>query len=216
LLIIDHMTLIQQLIAEGTLKTPRIIAAFEKIRREDFVLAPLKGESEKNQPLPIGRGQTISQPYTVALMLEWLQPEEGDSVLDVGSGSGWTAALLAEIIGEKGRVYALERIPELKEFGEKNAEKYGFVSSGRVKFSLGDGWAGLPKYAPFDKIHVAAGAEEIPKPLKDQLKIGGRLVMPVGPGFNHDIVLLEKMDDKEFKEKRHPGFAFVPLISNID
>ncbi|MCX7779018.1 MAG: protein-L-isoaspartate O-methyltransferase [Patescibacteria group bacterium] len=204
--------LIDQLVEQGYLRTPEIIKAFYKIKREDFLLPEFRGEAEANYPLPIGYGQTISQPLTVAFMLELLQPKKGDKVLDVGSGSGWTTALLAEIVGEKGRVFALEIIPELKEYGEKRTKKYNFVSSGRVVFICGDGSKGLVKEAPFDKIHVAAAATRVPQDLLDQLKIGGRLVIPVGVE-SQEVVLIEKIGEKKYQEKKYPGFLFVPLIT---
>lgn len=198
--------LIEQLIKEGYLKSPRIIEAFKKVRRADFV----RGEDIDfadgyNAPLSIGFGQTISQPLTVAFMLELLQPEKGDRVLDVGSGSGWQTALLCQIVGKDGFVYAVERIPELKEFGENNIKKYNFKN---VEFICGDGSAGLSGKAPFDKIVAAAAADEIPLAWKKQLKTGGRLVAPV----KNSIWLLVKRGRGEFEEEEHPGFVFVPLI----
>jgi len=204
--------LIEQLIKAGHLKTPRIISAFRKIKRKDFVLAETKDEVEGNYPLPIGFGQTISQPFTVAFMFELCQPKEGDRVLDIGSGSGWTTALFAEIVGESGKVYGIELIPQLKEFGETNVKKYNFVSSGRAVFICGDGSKGLPQYAPFNIIHVAAAAADIPSVLLDQLAIGGRLVIPEGT-TTQDMVLITRISDRRFEEKRFPGFVFVPLIT---
>lgn len=197
--------LIKQLIQQGYLKTPRIIEAFKKIKRVDFVMEKLKEDADVNAPLPIGWGQTISQPLTVAFMLELLQPEPGDKILDIGAGSGWQTALLAHIVGEKGKVFAMERIPELVEFGEKNVEKYNFET---VNFICGDGSKGLSMAAPFDKIIAAAAAEEIPEAWREQLKVGGRLVTPV----QSSIWLLIKESDDKFKEHEFPGFAFVPLI----
>jgi protein-L-isoaspartate(D-aspartate) O-methyltransferase len=203
--------LIEQLIKAGYLKTPHLISAFRKIKRKDFVLSEMTEEAEGNYPLPIGFGQTISQPYTVAFMFELCQPKEGDKVLDIGSGSGWTTALFAEIVGERGRVYAIELIPELKEFGENNTRKYNFVASGRAVFICGDGSKGLPEHAPFNVIHVAAAAADIPQALLDQLAIGGRLIIPEGT-TTQDMVLITKISDRRFEEKRFPGFVFVPLI----
>ncbi len=204
--------LVDQLIDQGILKTPEIIAAFRKINRRDFMVEAAKDKAEVNEPFPIGFNQTISQPSTVAFMLELLQPKKGQIILDIGSGSGWTTALLSEIVGETGKVYAVEIIEELKEFGEKNAEKYGFVSRGIAKFICADGSKGLEEYAPFDRIHVAAAASEIPRPLLEQLRIGGRLVIPVGV-YTQDMVLVRKIDEDQYEREKHPGFVFVPLIS---
>ena len=209
--------LINQLIQQGYLKSPLIIEAFRKIERKDFVPESLKIESDVNAPLPIGWGQTISQPLTVAFMLELLQPEPGDKILDIGSGSGWQSAILAYIVSKIknksiscGKIYAIERILELMEFGEKNVAKYNFVEKGIVSFICGDGSRGLKMEAPFDKIIVAAAADKIPKAWKEQLKIGGRLVMPI----KSSIWLLVKESEKKFKEQEFPGFAFVPLIKD--
>ncbi|MCD6471162.1 protein-L-isoaspartate O-methyltransferase [bacterium] len=207
------MSIIEQLVKDGYLKTPRIIKAFRKIKRKDFVLPQLKSEAEMNYPLTIGFGQTISQPLTVAFMFELCQPKKGNKVLDIGSGSGWTTALFAEIVGKEGKVYGIERIEELKNFGEGNTKKYDFVSSGRAVFICGDGSKGLKEHAPFDVIHVGAAAASIPRPLLKQLKVGGRLVIPVGLK-SQEIVLVKKIASDRYKEERYPGFIFVPLISD--
>ena len=202
--------LINQLIQEGYLKTPRIIEAFRAIKREDFLPEDLKNEAEINAPLPIGYGATISQPLTVAFMLELLQPEPGDKILDIGSGSGWQTAMLAYIVGEKGKVFAIERIPELVEFGKRNVAKYNFLEKGIVEFICADGSKGLEQAASFSGIIAAAACDEIPEAWKEQLKIGGRLVTPV----KSSIWLLIKKSQAEFEEQEFPGFAFVPLISD--
>jgi len=204
------MSLVDDLIKKGYLKTPRIIEAFKEIKRVDFVLEELKNEAEIDAPLPIGWGQTISQPLTVAFMLELLQPEPGDKILDIGSGSGWQTALLAHIVGEKGKVYAVERIPALIEFSKRNIKKYGFGEKGIVEFICKDGSKGLKEAAPFDKIIAGAAGEKIPQAWKEQLKVGGRLVAPV----LSSIFLLIKRSEKEFEQKEFPGFAFVPLIED--
>jgi len=200
--------LIANLIKDRYLKTPRLIEAFGKIKREDFVPDDLKNEADINAPLPIGFGQTISQPLTVAFMLELLQPQPGEKILDIGSGSGWQTALLAYCVGVEGKIFGIERIAELMEFGKKNIAKYNFIKKEIVEIILGDGTKGLEKEAPFDKIIAAASAREIPEAWRRQLKIGGRIVAPV----EDSIWLLVKKSDTEFEEKEFPGFVFVPLI----
>lgn len=206
------MKLIESLIREGWLKTERIIKAFQKIKREDFLPDNLKHLADLNEALPIGYGQTISQPLVVAFMLELLEPKEGDKILDIGSGSGWTTALLAEIVGKKGKVIGIEIIPELKEFGEKNVSKYNFLKEKRVKFICQDGTEGFKKEAPFDGILCSAALkEEVPIEWKKQLKIGGRLVTPIG----FSLWKFLKKEENEFEKKEYPGFAFVPLVKNV-
>jgi len=194
--------------------TLRIIRAFKKIKREDFLLPEDKSKAGIDNALPIGYGQTISQPAVVAFMLELLQPKAGDKILDVGSGSGWTTALLAEIIGKQGKVYGIERVLELKNFSEQNISKYNFVKKGRVTIIHGDGYAGLPEYAPFDKILVSAAAPEVPLKLLAQLKVKGRMVIPIGRQYeSQEIVLYRKISKDKFEIEHFPGFAFVPLVN---
>ncbi|MBU2635437.1 protein-L-isoaspartate O-methyltransferase [Patescibacteria group bacterium] len=204
------MDLIDSLIEEGWLKTPRIIDAFRKIKRVDFMSEDIKDLAELNEALPIGSGQTISQPLTVAFMLEQLQPEAGDNILDIGSGSGWTSALLAQIVGSNGKITAIEIIPELKEFGEKNVSKYNFIKKGIVQFICTDGSKGYKEEAPFNRILASASAEKIPQAWKEQLEIKGRIVAPV----RNSIWVLIKKSKEEFEETEHPGFAFVPLVED--
>ncbi len=205
------MSLVDSLIKEGWLKTPRIIDAFKKIERKDFLPGGMKDLSELNEALPIGLGQTISQPLVVAFMIEQLWPQPGDKILDIGSGSGWTTALLAEIVGPEGKIISVELIPELKEFGEKNVSKYDFVKMGRVRFVCSDGSKGYGREAPYDRILASASANRVPDSWKEQLKTGGRIVAPVGSSI---VVINKKLLDgkAEFEEKEHQGFVFVPLI----
>lgn len=198
--------LIEKLVNEKFLKTPEVIEAFYKIKRQDFLPAEIVDQESFDIPLPIGHDQTISQPYTVAFMLEALKLKKGQKALDIGSGSGWSTALLAEIVGPKGKVFGIERIKELKEFGEKNAAKYNFNN---VTFIHGDGTKGLPNKAPFDRIMVSAAAFRIPKALKEQLAIGGRMIIPTEA---QDLRIIERVSDKNFSEVIHQGFLFVPLV----
>ena len=231
------MSLIDDLIEGGWLKDDRIISAFTKIKRVDFVTPGMEELSQLNEALPIGFGQTISQPLVVGFMIELLDPREGEKILDVGSGSGWTTALLAELVGEMGKVVAVELIPELKTFGEANVRKYDFVERGIAQFICGDGSKGYKSQAPFDKILASASIQsvkvdeagaregkedksssspfagaregkEIPPEWKDQLKIGGRIVTPI----DSSIWLFVKKSETEFEKTEYPGFVFVPFV----
>lgn len=206
----SYSQLLENLIASGYLKTPLLIEAFKKINRADFLPDDLKNEAGVNAPLPIGFGQTNSQPLTVAFMLELLAPQPGEKILDVGAGSGWTSALLAYCVSEQGKVYAIERIPELCEFGKNNVAKYNFINKVTVEFACADGTKGWPEKAPFDKIIAAASAQEIPVAWREQLKVNGKMVLPI----KNSIWLITKKPADKFSEKEFPGFAFVPLISD--
>jgi protein-L-isoaspartate(D-aspartate) O-methyltransferase len=199
------MSFIEDLIKEKWLKTPRIIEAFQKIKRADFLPLNIKNLAESDTALPIGFSQTISQSLVVAFMLEQLEPKAGEKILDIGSGSGWTSALLAEIVGPKGKVIAVELIPELAEFGKRNAAKYNLP----VKFICADGSKGYKEEAPYDKILASASAKEIPLAWKKQLKTGGIIVAPV----ENSIWRIVKKSESRFEETEYPGFVFVPLIS---
>lgn len=209
------MSLIDNLIKHGYLKTPVIISAFKKIKRQNFLRLEETGLAEIDAPVSIGYGQTISQPATVAFMLEKLKPRAGEKILDVGVGSGWTAALLAEAVGSAGRIYGVERIGELADFATANINKYNFIRKGLVQIFCTDGYKGLPEFAPFDKILVSAAAKEIPEELLKQLKVGGRLVLPLGgQGQIQTVAVIEKQTAGEFKRTEYPGFIFVPLIED--
>ena len=199
---------VSDLIKQGVLKTPEIIDAFKNIDRVDFVLPESKEGAYINAPLSIGEGQTISQPLTVAFMIELLQPKAGDKIFEIGFGSGWQTAILAKIVGKSGKVFSVERIPELFRFGRKNIRKYNFIKSGVVKTISGDATDGLKRHAPFDRIIAAASGEKIPAAWLEELKIGGRLVAPV----KESIWLFIKKSNKKFEKKEYPGFVFVPLV----
>ncbi|TSC90053.1 MAG: protein-L-isoaspartate(D-aspartate) O-methyltransferase [Parcubacteria group bacterium Gr01-1014_2] len=195
---------VEKLISDKTLQTPRIINAFKAIDRKDFVLSEGEGRAYEDRPLSIGFGATISQPTTIAIMLEKLQPEPTSNVLEVGTGSGYLTALLAKIVWDSGEVFSIEYIPELKEFAKANLKKYNFRN---VSLFVGDGKKGLKEYAPFDKIISSASGNEILKEWKRQLKIGGRIVAPV----DDNLIVLDKLSKRKFKENKISGFIFVPL-----
>ncbi|WP_200763301.1 protein-L-isoaspartate O-methyltransferase [Nitrosophilus alvini] len=199
----SNKKLVEHLIDCGVLKTQEIIEAFKNIDRKDFVPKKYLDAAYDDYPLPIGHGQTISQPFTVAFMLELLQPEKGDKILDIGSGSGWTTALLAFIVKDKGEVIGLERFPELVEFGQKNLSKYNFKNA-RIEEAE---TLGIPG-EKFDKILVSASAASLPETLVDQLKTGGRMVIPI----LESIYKIDKISESEIEKEEHYGFAFVPLI----
>lgn len=200
--------LVELLIRNGYLKSEPIIRAFNEITRADFVPTEFEEQAEADIPLPIGFGQTISQPTTVAIMFELLDPKPGQRILDIGSGSGWTSALLGNIVGALGRVAAVELLPELHEMTKCNVEKFGLMSTGVVKCVLGDGNLGYEPLKPYDRILVSAAADEIPQALKKQLVIGGKIVIPV---HNH-LVYLEKRGEDDYYKEEFAGFVFVPLI----
>ena len=205
--------LIEELIGNGYLKSENTIKAFKKIHRFDFLRAQDRADSSQNYPLSIGHKQTISQPLTVAFMLELLGPQLGDKILDIGSGSGWTVALLSEIVGPKGKVHGMEIVEPLAEFAIANIGKYSFIEKGIAKVVYGDGKQGLPEFAPFDKILVSAAAPELPQALIRQLNPGGRIVIPIGGEHEvQDMVVIDKAKDGKILERRIPGFVFVPLI----
>lgn len=183
----------------------RIEQAFHIIPRTTFLPVDIRKKAELDRPLPIGFGQTNSQPSTVRLMLRWLDPQLEEKILDVGSGSGWTTALLAYLVGPKGSIYAVEKIPQLVRFGKENCEQAGVRN---VQFFKAGSTYGLPDFAPYDRILVSAAASTLPKSLLGQLKIGGRLVVPV----KGSIHVIDKIDESTYEDTENPGFLFVPLI----
>ncbi len=182
-----------------------ITQAFTEVKRFHFVPRNVRSLANLDIPLSIGYGQTNSQPTTVRLMLEWLDAKPGQKVLDLGSGSGWTTALLGHIVGKTGTVYAVERIPQLVEFGRRNAWEANIFNA---EFFIAGNDYGLPQHAPFDRILVSANADEFPHELMDQLKVYGKIVVPVR-GVIYEVT---KLPRGKTKTKEHPGFLFVPLV----
>ena len=197
--------LVRLLCERGVLKTKRVISAFQTIDRKEFVLHEDKENPYGDYPLSIGDEQTISQPTTVAFMLELLAVAKKDKILDVGSGSGWTTALLAHLTGTKGKVVGVEIIPKLVKLGSGNLAKYDFPHA--EIFEAGE-TLGLPVEAPFDKILVSAEDESVPQELIDQLKVGGTMVIPI----QNAVCKIHKVSRTENKIEKYEGFRFVPLM----
>ncbi|MBI5466853.1 MAG: protein-L-isoaspartate(D-aspartate) O-methyltransferase [Candidatus Kerfeldbacteria bacterium] len=204
---VTNELMIEQLLTSGVLRTPRIQSALRNVDRRQFVPSNHTDQAYDDIPLPIGYGQTISQPWTVVFMLELLQPRERDHCLDVGCGSGWAAALLSVLVGPRGHVTTVERIPQLVSLAQQHLQSYRNVSIAR-----GDASRGWPPDAPYDIIHVAAATSVVAVEMKDQLAVGGRLIIPLGE-YEQELALITKISDNRYTERRYSGFQFVPLIS---
>jgi len=192
----------------GALKTPTIIEAFRKIPRHKFILKDYLRHAYNDIPLPTLHGQTISQPYTVAIMTEALDPRPREKILEIGSGSGYQAALLAHCVGPKGKVITVELEPDLVEFSKNNIKK---VKLNNINIINWDGKKGYKKESPYDKCMITAACKEIPKSVIKQVKIGGRIVAPVNDFFGQRMIVLDKLSDKKFEKKDLGSFVFVPL-----
>ena len=187
----------------------RVLAAMRKVPREEFVPAQLRNESYRDSPLPIGHDQTISQPYIVASMTEQLRPKSTDRILEVGTGSGYQAAILAELVAE---VYTVEIIEPLARNAQALLERLGYSN---VHVKAGDGYKGWPEHAPFDVIIVTCAINHVPSPLIAQLKEGGRMMIPVGESFAQELYLFEK-EKGELKKSAVLPVVFVPMQRESD
>jgi protein-L-isoaspartate(D-aspartate) O-methyltransferase len=194
----------QQLTPRG-IKHPEVLAAMGRVPRHEFVPENVRGSAYEDRPLHIGHKQTISQPYIVAYMTEAVDPKPGQKVLEVGTGSGYQAAVLAELVGE---VYTVELLAELAGTAAQTLERLGYKN---VKVRAGDGYRGWPQAAPFDAIVVTCGADHVPEPLFEQLKPGGKMIIPVGPTPFQNLRLISKGPKGERHERELLPVAFVPL-----
>jgi protein-L-isoaspartate(D-aspartate) O-methyltransferase len=204
----QNKKLVEYLKARGYLKSKKLERALLKTPRHLFVPQNLLEYAYRDIPLPIGFGQTISQPSTVVIMTEMLDVKPGQKVLEIGAGSGWQAAILSRLVGSKGRVYTVEIIRGLVEFAKKNLQKLNIKN---VEVIHADGSRGLPEKAPFDRIIITAATPKISEVLLQQLKINGKLVAPVGSAYMQKMVCIEKTE-KGYKKSEYEGyFVFVPL-----
>lgn len=201
--------LMKGILGRASIRDEAVIAAMKAVPRHRFVPEAVRVDAYADSPLPIGFSQTISQPYVVAVMTEALQPKPDHVVLEIGTGSGYQAAVLAQIVKH---VYTIEIVPEL---GERAAATLNELGNANVTACVGDGYQGWPEHAPFDGIIVTAAPDHVPVPLKQQLKPGGRLVIPVGKQEGiQQLVILEKRDDGSFEQSVIERVRFVPLTRN--
>ena len=201
----------RQLAGRGV-RDQRVLAAMRWAPREWFLPPHLARDAYNDAPLPIGSGQTISQPFVVALMTERLGPRRTHRILEIGTGSGYQTAILAYLTGN-GKVFTVERLPDLLVEAEERFRRLGLTN---IETRLGDGAAGWPEEGPFDGIIVTAAAPRVPEPLAAQLKPGGRLVIPVGDLATQELVILERSKNGEgLVQQQAGGVRFVPLISRL-
>jgi protein-L-isoaspartate(D-aspartate) O-methyltransferase len=193
----------EQLMPRG-IHEERVLAAMAKVPREEFVPLDERAASYSDGPLPIGYDQTISQPYIVALMTEQLRPQPHDRVLEIGTGSGYQAAVLAELVAE---VYSIEIVAPLARAAEATLQRLGYKN---VHVKVGDGYKGWPDQAPFDAIIVTCAPEQVPQPLVDQMKEGGRMIIPVGNYLAQELYLLEKANGG-MRQSAVLSVRFVPM-----
>jgi protein-L-isoaspartate(D-aspartate) O-methyltransferase len=201
----ERQRMVQEQLMPRGVHDKRVLAAISKVPREEFVPQDSRAASYTDQPLPIGYGQTISQPYIVAFMTEQLHPSSGDRVLEIGTGSGYQAAVLAELVAE---VYSIEIIEPLEKTAEATLQRLGYKN---VHTKVGDGYKGWPEHAPFDAITVTCAPDHVPKPLIDQLKEGGRMIIPVGSFGDQELYLLEKKNG-ELRRRAVLPVRFVPML----
>jgi protein-L-isoaspartate(D-aspartate) O-methyltransferase len=202
----EREEMVERQIARRGVRSEPVLRAMRRVPRHAFVPASSQSAAYDDSQLPIGTGQTISQPYIVAYMTELLELEPDDRVLEIGTGSGYAAAVLAEIVDE---VFTVERHPNLAETAEKRFAELGYEN---VHVREGDGTKGWPEAGPFDAIVVAAGGPRVPESLKHQLAEGGRLVIPVGSSFSQQLVRIRRVGDEEWKTENLSGVRFVPLV----
>lgn len=204
--------LMDYLIMVGALKSKSIIEAFKEVPRHHFVLSGYQHYAYDDVALPIVKSATITQPSTVAIMLEYLHAKRGDRVLEIGMGSGWQACLLSRIVSDSGKVVTIEIDEEVFKFGKANIEK---MKMKNIKMAHGDGSAGYAEEAPYDKIIYTAAAPDVSLQVLKQLKIGGRVVAPVGSTMLQKMVVVDKTSTTKMEKREFGTFQFVPLKGKL-
>ena len=200
----QRQRMVERQLKARDIKDERVLGTMAKVPREEFVPADERGEAYEDGPLPIGHGQTISQPYIVAFMTERLRPKPSDRVLEIGTGSGYQAAILAGLVAE---IYTIEIIEPLAKNADATLQRLGYQN---VHVKVGDGYRGWPEQAPFDAITVTCAPDHVPQPLIEQLKEGGRMIIPVGGFGNQELYLLEKKNGQLQRRAVLP-VRFVPM-----
>jgi protein-L-isoaspartate(D-aspartate) O-methyltransferase len=206
---LERRRMVQEQLMPRGIHDARVLAVMSKVPREEFVPQDVRAQSYSDGPLPIGQGQTISQPYIVALMTEQLRLEPSDRVLEIGTGSGYQAAVLAELVTD---VYTIEIIEPLVKNAEATLARLGYKN---VHVKAGDGYKGWPEQAPFDAIIVTCAPDRVPQSLTEQLKDGGRMIIPVGEQFAQELYLLEKKNG-QLKESATLPVRFVPMLGEAE
>lgn len=207
----EREKLVENLCKHGYITQEKVKQAMIKVPREEFMPMDVRPYAYIDRPLPLGKGQTISAPHMVAIIAEKLELDYGMKILEIGTGFGYNAAVIAEIIGKKGHIYTIERIESLALKARKNLQKTGYKET--VTVIIGDGTQGYPDEAPFDRIYATASAPKVPEPLKEQLKIDGTLLTPIGSDhYFQELVSLKRISENEYKMQNLGGVAFVPMI----
>lgn len=207
----EREKLVERLLTFGYIKTETVKNAMLKVPREEFIPPENRKYAYIDQPLPIGEGQTISAPHMVAIICETLTLEPGMKILEIGAGFGYNAAVVAEIIGPEGHLFTTERIESLAKIAEDNLRRTGYDKCVTVLHQ--DGTTGYSDQAPYDRIYATASAPKVPEPLKEQLRIGGRLLIPVGSIKQfQELVCILRVDEDKFETHKMGGVAFVPMI----
>jgi protein-L-isoaspartate(D-aspartate) O-methyltransferase len=204
----ERQRMVREQLRPRGIQDSRVLGAMGKVPREEFVLPEERTATYSDAPLPIGFGQTISQPYIVAFMTEQLRPQSVDRILEVGTGSGYQAAILAELVAD---IYTIEIVEPLAKSANDTLQRLGYKN---VHVKVGDGYKGWPEHAPFDAIIVTCAPERVPEPLINQMKEGGRMIIPIGNSLAQELYLLEKTSDG-IRQSAVLPVRFVPMVVEV-